>query len=137
MPPRVRKATSTATMPAELRKLLEDGGAEAIRKLTDLMESKDSTIVLAAAKALAERAYGRPRQEEGQGNAPLVTIVLPGWTDRPELCGRALSDEDRRPEPPPEEAAREAHVRKVIFGRVSGGQSQSVRRVPSIGGEDE
>ena len=72
---RSRKPPSTAWKPgqsgnpggrpkvvAEIRELARQHGYDAIRRLVDLMGSKNENVAVRACEALLDRAYGRPLQ---------------------------------------------------------------------------
>lgn len=80
-------------MTAALADELEAGGAEALKKLRELVRSPDAKVALDAAKVLADRAYGKPKQEEGTAAGPVLTVVLSGW-DKPELVGKPAAESD-------------------------------------------
>ena len=47
-------------MPAAIREQLEQGAPDAVKKLVELLNSKDERVSLAASEALLSRLYGKP-----------------------------------------------------------------------------
>ncbi|MDL2227088.1 hypothetical protein LJB86_05485 [Deltaproteobacteria bacterium OttesenSCG-928-M10] len=63
---------------ALVRELAQQHGEEALQKIIDLLQSDDERIVLAAAKEILDRAYGKPDQAhkiEGDGIGKTVVVI--------------------------------------------------------------
>jgi hypothetical protein len=68
----------------EVRNLARKYSRTAVRRLAQLMKSKNERVAVAAATALLDRAWGRPAQAlTGPGGAPLMASVFVGINAAP------------------------------------------------------
>lgn len=65
----------------EIRKLAQDHGPDAFKRLVDLLDSKDERLILAVAQEILNRAYGKPdtgREGRDDETGPTVVVIRDG-----------------------------------------------------------
>ena len=61
---------------SEVRELARSHAPAAIARLRQLIDCKDPSVAVSAAKAMLDRGYGKPEQSITTDGSPLVSIML-------------------------------------------------------------
>jgi len=77
----VKSRTASPRDQKQIRKLAQDCGPDAFKRLVALLDSKDDRLVLAVVQEILNRAYGKPdsgRENRDDETGPTVVVIRDG-----------------------------------------------------------